>query len=66
MLKKPMEQVFMNKTNNHQKTRKLQPFNVKGFKNSKKTNHQTLHNRIPKHPKNIILVCFFIISRVQR
>jgi hypothetical protein len=49
MLKIPMEQVLMNKTDNHQKkknlTRKLQPFNVKGFKNSKKkqtTKHYTI------------------------
>jgi hypothetical protein len=45
------------------KWKKLQPLNIKGFKNSKK---KTTENYLrSKHPKNFILLCFFVI-RVQK
>jgi hypothetical protein len=55
--------------NNHQKKtkyKKVTTLQCKGVQELQKPNHQTLHNPIPKHPKNTIVVCFFIISRVQR
>ncbi len=45
---------------------KLWPPKVKGVKNSKKTNHQTLPQFIPKHSKNSLYIALLQPIRVQR
>jgi hypothetical protein len=41
---------------------KLQPQKIKGIKNSKKTNHQTLQRLVPEHPKNSFHVALFFFE----
>ncbi len=42
--------------------RKSQPLKVKGFKKSKKANHQTLSKLVPEHSKNISYVAMLFIE----